>query len=131
MAAPGSPMRFGHKKKIVVRSSHHHHHHHQDKKNGMNAPTQRHFDHVKQKMFAFLDQQNQAEFRDMQAPMPPPNSSHHNLIPIVVDRSKLLKPHMNAHIPSENFNMFLPNRFPLDKQMPFAPVAKFHIIRRK
>ena len=57
-----------HKKK----SSHHVDRNSRDGGSGMSAATKRHFDHVKRKMFAFVDRQQRMELGGMHLAPPPP-----------------------------------------------------------
>ncbi len=57
-----------HKKKL----SHHADRNSRDGSSGMSASTKRHFDHVKRKMFAFVDRQERMELGGMHLAPPPP-----------------------------------------------------------
>lgn len=97
---------------------------------GMSVKTKRHFDRVKQKMFAFVDRQQQFEHDAMQPPAPMP-FSRHLPSPFLDQRKAPAQPshhrtpqlgHKHHHVPSQG---------QLHKQLPHLGLATPQVNRRE
>jgi hypothetical protein len=110
---------FDHKKK----SSHHVDRSARDGGNGMNAETKRHFDHVKRKMFAFVERQHRFETDAMH--LSPPVHPSHNHQPMFFDQKRVSKHRLTPPSP-------VPSRksVPAHQQLPHLALATPQLARR-
>jgi hypothetical protein len=100
------------------KSKYHGEHIPRDGATGMSASTKRHFERVKQKMFAFVGRQQTFEADGMHFQPPPPHHFHHPQ-PFFADQNKAPRQRSHHHTPQ-----------PPRKQLPNIAFATPQIARR-
>jgi hypothetical protein len=116
------------------RASHHVDGNHRDGGTGMSAWTKIHFDHVKRKMFAFMDQRYRREVGGIQLlpPIPPPPFRPNSPL-IFFDQNKTPKQRLHPHptpVPPHRQLPHLQVPVPPHRQLPHLGLATPQVARR-
>jgi hypothetical protein len=119
------------KKKLLRHANHNSH----DRSSGMSASTKRHFDNVKRKIFAFVDQQHNMEVDAIPLPPPPPSPFHHppRPPPMFGEQKKILKQPLHHFTPAplrKHLGVPLPPHNQLPAHLALATPQVAHRIRK-